>query len=104
MQRMKRTNVLPAPRIDLPIRGEGKWERERRAFKRLRPSLLCTHLGKYVAIHECKVVDCGEDKIALALRVYKRFGYVPIYVTQVLSEPPPPVRMPSPRLVRIPKD
>jgi len=101
MDRMKRPNVLPAPRIDLSPPTEDKWEKERRAFHRLRPSLLRSHLGKYVAIHHCKVVDSGADQIALAMRVYKRFGYVPIYVGQVLAEPPPPVRIPSPRSVKL---
>ena len=36
----------------------------------------------------------------LALRVYARFGYVPIYVGQILAEPSPPVRIPGPRLLR----
>jgi hypothetical protein len=97
--RMKKPDILPAPRTDGPLPGEDKWNRERRAFQRLRPSLLRTHLGKYVAIHEGKVVDSGKDKIALALRAYSRFGYVPIFVTQVLAEPAPPVRIPSPRLL-----
>jgi hypothetical protein len=81
---MKRMNVLPAPRIDPIELGEGKWKKwneERRAFQRLRPSLLRTHLGKYVAIHNGKVVGSGRNQIALGLRAYARFGYVPIYVT-----------------------
>src|SRR5947208_10825240 len=94
---MKRTNVLPAPRVDRPMRGERKWNDERRAFLRLRPSLLRSHRGSYVAIHQSKVVDSAKDKVALGLRVYARFGYVPIYVGQVLAHPPPAVRIPSPR-------
>jgi hypothetical protein len=101
MHQVKRTSVLPAPKIGLAPPGEDKWEKERRAFHRLRPSLLRNHLGKYVAIHQSKVVDSGVDQIALAMRVYKRFGYVPIYVGQVLAEPQRPVRMPSPRSVKL---
>jgi hypothetical protein len=101
MHQMKRTNVLPAPRIDSSPPTDDKWEKERRAFHRLRPSLLRSHLGKYVAIHQSRVVDSGVDQIALAMRVYKRFGYVPIYVGQVLAEPQRPVRMPSPRSVKL---
>ena len=96
---MKRANVLPAPRVDHPLLGESKWDSERRAFLRLRPSLLRKHLGKYVAIHQCKLVDSDNDQIALALRVYARFGYVPIYIGQIAVEPSPPVRVPSPRLL-----
>jgi hypothetical protein len=101
---MKRTGVLPAPRVDPPEPGKGKWSKwnkERRAFQRLRPSLLRTYLGKYVAIHQGKVVDSGKDQIKLALRAYARFGYIPIYVGQVLAEPPPSVRIPSPRVLRL---
>jgi hypothetical protein len=98
---MKRTNVLPAPKIDPFPPTDDKWEKEKRAFHRLRPSLLRSHLGKYVAIHHCKVVDSGNDKIELAMRVYKRFGYIPIYVSQVLAEPALPVRMPSPRSIKL---
>lgn len=103
MQQMSRNNVLPAPRLIPPEPKDAKWKKwheERRAFLRLRPRLLRTHLGKYVAIHEGKVVDSGKHQIALALRVYRRFGYVPIYVGQVSVEPPAPVRIPSPRLLR----
>ena len=77
---MKTTNILPAPRLDLPSQEETKWAREHRAFLRLRPALLQTHRGKYVAIHTGKMVDTDEDEIALGLRVYAKFGYVPIYV------------------------
>ena len=94
---MKRTTVLPAPQVDCPLLGEGKWNDERRAFQRLRPSLLRSHQGSYVAIHQSKVVDSGKDKVALGLRVYPRFGYVPIYVGEVWANPPRPVRIPSPR-------
>ncbi len=94
---MKKQDVLPPPRIKALEPASDKWEREHRAFLRLRPSLLATHSGKYVAVHKDKVVDSGEDEIALGLRVYSKFGYVPIYVGLVCSEPLRPVRLPSPR-------
>lgn len=95
---MKRANVLPAPRVDRQLPGESKWNQERRAFLRLLPSLLRSYQGSYVAIHGSKVVDSGSDKVALGLRVYERFGYVPIYFGQVLKKPRGAVRVPSPRL------
>ncbi len=91
--------TLPAPQIDWPP-AETKWERERRAFHRLLPSLLATHRDKFVAIHEERVVDSGDDEAALAMRCYDRFGYVPIYVGLVTDRPRRPVRIPTPRLVR----
>jgi hypothetical protein len=94
---MKKAPVLPAARIGRPLPGESKWNVERRAFQRLRASLLRSHKGSYVAVHNCKVVDSGKDKIALGLRVYARFGYVPIFVGQVSATPRKPVRIPTPR-------
>jgi hypothetical protein len=89
--------TLPAPKLDWPP-PENKWQRERRAFLKLYPQLLQTHRGKYVAIHEGRLVDSGEELVPLALRVYQRHGYVPIYMDLVTDEPQPPVRIPSPRL------
>jgi len=42
------------------------------------PELLRSHRGRYVAVHDGRLVDEGEDKIALALEAYQKFGYVPI--------------------------
>jgi hypothetical protein len=89
--------TLPAP--VLLDRTEGKWGEERQAFCRLLPELLAAHRGQFVAIHEGKVVESGEDKIEVALRAYSRFGYVPIFVSRVEEQPGPAVRIPSPRLV-----
>ena len=96
---MKTTNVLPAPRVDRTPAAENKWAHEQRAFLRLRPALLRSHRNKYVAIYRGKLVDCGKDEIALGLRVYAKFGYVPIYVGRVSDEPQQVVRIPSPRLL-----
>jgi hypothetical protein len=62
------------------------------------PDLLQTHAGRFVAVHEGRVVDSGDDKIALALRVYGKYGYVPIYVGPVTVKPTV-YRMPSIRNV-----
>jgi hypothetical protein len=84
---MSDTIVFPTPIIDLPSADETKFQRERRAFRRLLPQLLQTHPGKYVAIHGERVVDSGDDKLSVALRVFKAHGYVPIYVGLVSEEP-----------------
>ena len=97
---MKRADIFPAPEVDVPKSADPKWEREYRAFLRLRPSLLQTHANKFVAIHEGKDVDSDEDKVALGLRVYAKFGYVPIYVGRVSADSPTLVRMPSSRARR----
>jgi hypothetical protein len=72
--------TLPAPVLPPRRSKNEKWEREYAAFIEMLPDLLQTHRGKFVAIHEGRMVDCGDDKIALALRVYNKYGYIPIYV------------------------
>jgi hypothetical protein len=90
--------TYPAPVLDLAP-PPSKWEREYRAFLRLLPQLLQTHRGKYVALHEGQLVDSGEDEIALASRVWAKYGYVPIHVDLVTEQPPPLARMPSFRIL-----
>ena len=70
------------------------FERERAAFERLKPELLKTHRGKFVAVVNEQVVDMDTDRVKLVLRVYDRFGYRPIYVQRV-EEYPPRRRLPS---------
>lgn len=83
---MSQTVALPAPTISIHFQPPTKWERELEAFKKLLPSLLATHRGKYVAIHEGQVVDSGDDKLELALRVLGRVGNVPIHVGLITDE------------------
>ena len=94
---MNEPEVLPAPVLDLGPKN--KWEREREAFYRLLPDLLQTHLDKYVAVHDERVVEAGDDKFAVARSAYGRFGYVPMYVSQVAVRPRV-VHIYSPRLVK----
>jgi hypothetical protein len=97
---MSTTETWPAH--DLSARHDDKWRREQRAFHDLRPGLLRTNPGQYVAIHEGQVVESGDDKLAVARRAYDRFGYVPIFVSRVTAGPPVPARVPSPRRVEGP--
>jgi hypothetical protein len=78
--------TLPAPVVELPP-PRTKWEHEYRAFQWLLPQLLATHRGQYVAVHNEQVVDSGDDKLALALRVLSRIGNVAIHVGRVTEEP-----------------
>jgi len=52
-----------------------------------------------VAILNGKVVGINEDKIELALRIYKERGYVPMYIGQVGAKERV-VRLPSPRIIQ----
>jgi hypothetical protein len=78
--------------FDPPVLGPAtprtKWEREYAAFQRLLPSLLQTHRGQYVAIHDEQAVDSGDDEIALARRVFAKVGNVPIHIGLVTDTPP----------------
>jgi hypothetical protein len=61
---------------------------------------LRTHRDRFVAIHEERVVESGADKLEVARLAYARFGYVPIFVSQVTDHPLPAIRIPSSRLMR----
>jgi hypothetical protein len=95
---MGETDLLPAPDISTAHMPNGKWQREYQAFQQLRPTLPSALRGKYVAVHEGQVVDSGDDQVEVALRCYKKFGYVPIFVGLLSDEPPTPIRVPSPRV------
>ncbi len=79
--------VIPPEAIIPPPRN--KWEREYRAFKRLLPELVKTHYGKYVAIHEERVFDSGDDRLELILRVLPKVGGVSVHIGHVTAEPEP---------------
>jgi hypothetical protein len=81
--------TLPATDFEKVAPPPTKWEREYQSFRQLLPQLLDTHRGKYVAVHEGQVVDAGDDKLALALRVLAKVGNVAIHVGLVSEEPEP---------------
>ena len=91
--------TYPAPVLEFPPPPQSKWEREYRAFLQMLPQLLQTHRGQFVAVHDGQVVGSGEDKVALALGCYAKYGYVPIYVGLVAERPLPPERIPHYRIL-----
>lgn len=97
---MNSLSVLPAPKIEGHASSESPWRREQRAFLTLKPSLLGTHRGQYVAVLDGQVAASGGEKVSVALEAYARHGYRPIFVGLVSEAPRRAVRMPSPRLVR----
>jgi len=96
---MNPTTVFDSPQLTSP-RLQGKWEAEYEAFLKLLPGLLSTHRGRYVAIHEGKVVGTGSDKLAVARAAYGVFGPVEILVRLVTDQPPRVVQLVSPQLDR----
>ena len=70
--------------------------REREAFNRLKPDLLREYRGKWVAVHQGKVIVIGNSSRQVATEAYAKVGYVPLYVGLV-EERPPVMHIPSPR-------
>jgi hypothetical protein len=53
------------------------------AFANLPQSILDPYFGKYVAVYGGNIVDSDTDEGELALRFYRTFGYVPVYIHKV---------------------
>lgn len=96
---MNDPEVMDPPEISFAEPPANKFHREQQAFRAMLPELLQTHAGKYVAIHDGKVVDSGDDQITVALRAYASYGYIPIYVALV-TDTPPIIRVPHRREMR----
>ncbi len=82
-----------------PMAGavDAAFVREREAFNRLKPELMRTHRGKYVAVYRGEVAVIGNSGTEVAEEAYAKLGYVPLYVGLV-EERLPVVRGPSPRV------
>jgi hypothetical protein len=92
---MSEPSTVPTLTVELTPPPQSKWEREYRAFLQQLPELLKTQRGNYVAFHDGRLVDYGDDELALASRVWDKYGYVPIHVGLVTETPPPRERIPS---------
>jgi hypothetical protein len=56
------------------------------AFNQLPQTLIDEYFGKYVAVYQGNIVDSDNDEGELALRFYRTFGYVPVYIHKVGTE------------------
>jgi hypothetical protein len=63
-------------------------EEEREAFLKIRDKLVQNpnYNGKYVAILQGAIVGCDEEKERLAENVYRKYGYIPIYIDKVAPD------------------
>jgi len=73
---------------------------EAAAFRAMHARLVETHLGRYVAIHDRKVVDDDDDFQSLHSRVRRRFGRRPVLVRRVTAELERELVFRSPRFER----
>lgn len=78
--------------------AEQKISMESRAFETMYPELAAKYYGKFVAIHEGRVVDNDTDFEAIFLRVQARFGQTPVLIRQVTDAPVPEYRASRPGL------
>ena len=69
------------------------------AYERMKPELLKTHKGLFVAIFNGKFIDSDTDESKLAERVYSQHGYRTMLITEV-EETPKVYQMGGPQLVR----
>lgn len=96
---MHQADVIDAPNLDRHDPLDPRWRREYAAFIRLLPELLKTHRGRFVAVHNSRVVAVGDTLTDAALNAYRLVGYLPLHVGLVSDEPVPAVRLPSPRVL-----
>jgi len=90
--------VVPSQHVPRTPRSE-TFEREKRAFQRLKPLLMKSHRGEYVVIRDGKAVLFGRNKVELARKAYGKFGYGPLYIGLVQEEPEV-IHMPTPTISR----
>lgn len=56
------------------------------AFRQMPRSAVDQYYGQYIAVYEGAIVDADLDEGKLALRFYRDFGYVPVYIHKVGTE------------------
>ena len=97
---MSSEEIYPAVELLTPSHRtkDVQFLRDKQAFWAMQTELLQRYEGQYVAIYQGKVVDSDQDKIALALRVYQTYGYVPIFVHHVSHQKPATRSIRSPHL------
>ena len=81
--------IHDAPDLSAVLTPNDPWRLNQRAFMAMLPSLLATHRGQYVAVHDGHVVASGDALVDVALEAYRRVGYLPVYVDLVTDRPRP---------------
>lgn len=73
----------PLGRVDLE---DAPFWKEVSAFNQMGQQLVDEYYGQYVAVYQGNIVDADPDEGELALRFYRTFGYVPVYIHKVGTE------------------
>jgi hypothetical protein len=83
------TNTLPDSDLYVipPAEADENVEREKQAYIRLHPDLRQTHLGRYVAIYNGRLIDEDEDYGAMLERIDAHYPDKFVWLTQVKDEP-----------------
>jgi len=56
------------------------------AFNQMSHYQIDQYYGQYVAVYQSNIVDADPDEAELALRFYRTWGYVPVYIHKVGTE------------------
>lgn len=101
---MMTQETLPAVELETDETAtlNARFEAEKKAFQAMKERLLEQYEGLYVAVHDGRVIDYDADKLKLGLRVYKQFGYQPVYVQRVSREGLPIRHLASPQRMEQP--
>jgi len=70
-------------------------------YQAMHPQLKTQYLGQHVALYNGQVIDDDADALALAQRIRRRFGHIPVLITQVSEQPLREFVIRSPRLVQV---
>lgn len=68
---------------------------EAETFARLKPELLPTYAGQYVAIYGGELIGSGEDEFALLREIHQQYGPIPCFIDRVDNLPMRKVRITS---------
>ena len=71
------------PREDLE---EAPFWKEVAAFNQMPQPEIDRYFGQYVAVYQGRIVDSDPDEAELALRFYRTWGYVSVYIHKVGTE------------------
>ena len=65
---------------------EAPFWKEVTAFNQIPSYQVDQYYGQYVAVYQGNIVDADPDEAELALRFYRTWGYVPVYIHKVGTE------------------